>query len=117
MLAHPQRHAQHAAAGAKRIRRHPVDEFAQLRLEGRDVELGLDIPHAVVEPGIGLPVLRPGDPGRHSRPQRHGHEVAGRNLNSCRHAIGVGLVKGDRNEDIDDVLGHNSRPIRALNEE
>ena len=116
MLAHAQRHAQHRAARAERVDRYPVDELAQFRLERRDVELGLDILHAVVEPGIGLGILRPRHRRRHARTQRHGHEVAGRELKPFRHPIGIRLVEGNRDEDIDNAFGHgqpaDSKPLR-----
>ena len=109
MLAHAQRHAQDHAAGAERVTRYPVDEVAQFRLERRNIELVLDVLHAVAQARIGLGVLRPHHRGRRARSDRHGHEVAGRELEPVRHAIGIGLVQGHRNEDIDDAHGRFER--------
>ena len=109
MFAHAQRHAQHSAAGAQRISRYPINELAQFRLERRDIELLLDVPHAVVEPRIGLRVVGPRHPRRHARTQRNGNQVPGRELKPFRHPVGIGLIEGDGNEDIDDAFGHDSR--------
>ena len=116
MLAHAQRHAQHHAAGAERVIRDPIDEFAQLRLERRHVELVLDLLHAVVETGIGVRVFGPHHRGCDARTERHGHEIARHELEPFRHPVGIGLIEGDREEDIDDTLGHglsaNSQGLR-----
>src|SRR5262249_22713608 len=109
--------AQHGAAGAQRISRYPVDKVAQFRLERRDVELALDVPHAVVEPGIGVRIIDPGHPRRHARTQRNGHQVPGRERKPFRHPVGEGLVEGDGNEDIDDAFGHGGvGRLGALNQ-
>ena len=50
---------------------------------------------------------------RAARGEEHAVEVAGRELEPFRHSIGVGLVEGDRNEDIDDAFGHDRRPTRG----
>src|SRR5258707_9746857 len=73
----------------------------------RDVELGLDLLEAVADRGLGLGFLRQCHRRCHARAQRHGHEVAGREFKPFRHPIGVRLVEGDRDQDIDDAFGHD----------
>ena len=118
MLAHAQRHTQHRAAGSERVAGDPVDELAQFRLERRQLELLLHVLHAVVEAGIGAGVLRPDHPGRHARPERNAHEVAGRQRELFRHPVGIGLIEGDREQDIDNASGHRrSGRLQAFKKE
>ena len=106
MLAHAQAHAQHHAARAQRVVRHPVDELRSSGLSGGTSSLSLDVLEPVVEPRIGLRVLRPHHAGRLARAERHRDDVAGRELEPVRHPIGIGLVERDRHQDIDDAPGH-----------
>ena len=106
MFAHAQAHAQHHAARGHGVIGHPIDEVAQLVLERRQIELFLDVLEPVVEPRIGLGVLRPDHCGRLARAERHGHDVAGRQRQRLRHPVGIGPVEGDRDEDIDHAFGH-----------
>jgi hypothetical protein len=45
-------------------------------------------------------------PGRHARPELDAHEVAGRQRELFRHPVGIGLIEGDREKDIDNASGH-----------
>jgi hypothetical protein len=105
LLAHAQRHAQHHAAGAERVIGDPIDEISQLRLERRDFKLLGHVFQPIVEPRPRHAVA-PYRAGRFARAQRHAHEIARRELEPCRHPIGIGLIERDRHEDVDDVLGH-----------
>ena len=111
LLAHAQRHAQHHAAGAERVIGDPIDEISQLRLERRDFELLGHVFEPIVEPRPRHAVA-PHRAGRFARPQRHAHEIAGRKLEPRRHPIGIGLIEGDRHEDVDNLLGHGRPTIR-----
>ena len=111
MLAHAQAHAQHHAARAERVARDPIDEAAQFLLERRDVELLLDLLHAVVESRIGIEILGPYHGGRLARPKGDAHEIAGCELHAVGHPVGIGLVEGDRDQYIDDAPRHG--PIRC----
>ena len=106
VLAHAQAHAQNHAARRQRVVRHPIDEGAQFGLERRDFEFLLDVLEPVVEPRIGLRVLRPHHGGRLAGAERHGDDVAGRELERLGHPVGIGPVERDRDEDIDDASGH-----------
>ena len=111
MLAHAQRHAHDHAARRQRVVRHPVDELAQLRFQRRHVELVGNVLEAVVEPRIGILVLRPHHAERLARAERYRHDVAGRDVHPGRHHIGIGLVERDRHQDIDDAAFHLRRFI------
>jgi hypothetical protein len=107
MLAHAQTHAQHHAAGGQRVIRHPFDEAAQFRLQRRKFELFLDILEPVVERRIGVVVFSPDHPGRFARAERHGDDVAGRDIiKLSRHTIGISPVQRDRHQHVDDPFGH-----------
>src|SRR5580692_4173974 len=108
MLAHAQAHPQHHAAGAERVARDPVDEAAQLRLEPRHVELLLDVFEPIVEPRIGRRVVGPDHAGGLAGTERHAHDIARRELHAVGNAVRIGLVKRDRQEDIDDTLRHGA---------
>jgi hypothetical protein len=106
MFTHAQRHTHDHAARRERVVRDPVDEFAQLGLQRRHVELVGDVLEAVVEARVGIVVLGPHHPQRLARPEWHGHDVARRHLHAGRHHIGIGLVERDRHQDIDDSAFH-----------
>ena len=87
IFAHPQGHAQHHAAGGQRVVGDPVDERAQFRFQRRDVELFGDVLQTVMQPRIGLCVLRPHHSHHFARAERHADDVAGRQA-PCRAAPG-----------------------------
>ena len=103
MLAHAQAHPQHHAARGDRVIGDPVDEVAQLGLERRQFELFLDVLEPVVEPRIGLRVLRPDHGGGLAGAERHAHDIARRQLQRLGHPVGIRPVKRDRDQDIDDT--------------
>jgi hypothetical protein len=106
VLAHAQAHAQHHAARAQRVVRDPIDEATQFGPQWRQFEFFLDVFQAIVEARIGLRIFRPHHRGRLAGAKRHRHDVAGRERKLVRHPVGIGPIEGDRNEDIDDALGH-----------
>ena len=71
VLAHPQAHPQHHAAGRERVIGDPVDQGAQFRSQRRHVELFTDILQPVVQTRIGRGVLRPHHRHHLARTQRH----------------------------------------------
>ena len=105
-FAHPQRHAQHRAARGQCVVRHPVDELAQLGLERRYVELGVDVLQAIVQAGIDRDVARPHHADGLALPQRHRDHVAGLQREVGRRAVRIGAVERDRHQDVDDALRH-----------
>ena len=106
MLAHAQAHAQHHAARAHGVVRHPIDEAAQFGAQRRQFELLLDVLEPVVEPRIGLWIVRPHHRGGLAGTERHADDVARGELELFRHPIRIGPVEGDREEDVDDAFGH-----------
>jgi len=112
VFAHAQAHAQHHAARAHGVIRHPIDEAAQLRAQWRQFELFLDVLEPVVEPRIGLWIVRPHHSGGLTGAKRHADDVARSELKLFRHPIGIGPVDGDRDQDIDDALGHGGIAAR-----
>ena len=106
MLAHAQAHPQHHAARGDRVVRDPVDEAAQLGAQRRQFELFLNVLEAVVEPRIGLRVLRPDHGSGLAGAERHADDIARRKLKRLGHPVGIGPVKRDRDQDIDDTADH-----------
>ena len=101
LLAHPQAHPQHHAARRQRVVGDPVDQRAQFRLQRRHIDLLADLLETIVQPRIGIGVVRP-DHGDHlARTERHGNDVAGLQLYAARHPVGISLVKRDRHQHID----------------
>ena len=105
-IAHAQAHAQHHAARRQRVARHPIDERAQLRLERRHVELGLDVFHAVVQAGLDRDVIGPDHADGLARAERHAHDVAGLQRKLARRPIRIGVIERHWHEDIDEGRGH-----------
>ena len=101
MLTHAQGHAQHHAPRRQRVAGDPINEPAQFCLERRDVELVLDLSHAVVQAGLDLDPVGPDHTDRRARPQRHADQVPRREIEIARHAVGIGMVERDRHEHID----------------
>ena len=106
MLAHAQAHAQHHAARRHGVIGHPIDEAAQLRPQRRHIEFFLDVLEPIIEPRIGLRVLRPHHRGGLARAQGHRHHVARREVQLLRHPVRIGPVERDRDQHIDDASGH-----------
>ncbi len=108
MLTHAQAHAQHHAARTHGIIRHPVDEAAQFGTKRRQFEFFLDIFQPVVEPDVGLGILRPHHRGRLARAERHADDVARCEVDPLRHPVGIGPVERDRDQNIDNPLWHRA---------
>ena len=106
MLAHAQAHAQHHAARRHGVIGHPIDEAAQLRPQRRHIEFFLDVLEPIIEPRIGLRVLRPHHGGGLARAQWHRHHVARSEVQLLRHPVRIGPVERDRDQHIDDASGH-----------
>ncbi len=111
MLAHAQAHAQHHAARIHRVICHPIDKAAQLGLKRREFEFLLDILEPIVEPDIGLRILRPHHGGCLPRAERHADDVARGERKPVRHPVRIGPVERDRDQNIDDALFHGSLAI------
>jgi len=103
MFAHAQAHPQHHAARRQRIVGDPIDERAQLFLQGRHVELLADILETIVEPRIGVGVFGPYHRDHLARTQRHAHHIARRQIHAARHPVGIGPIERNRHQDIDDA--------------
>ena len=70
---------------------------------GGTFELLLDVFQAIVEARIGRGILGPDHPGGGARAQRHAHEIARRQRHVVRHAVRIGLVERDRQQNVDDL--------------
>jgi hypothetical protein len=93
--------------------RDPVDELAQFTFQWRHIELGRHILHAVVQARIGRGVLGPDHAsGLAARTQRHGDDIAGRQIEARRNPVGIGRIERDRHQDIDDARAHGVRSGR-----
>jgi hypothetical protein len=105
-FAHAQAHAQHHAPRAQRVFGDPIDEHAEFWLERRIVELEHNVLHPVVQPGLDGDVVGPDHADRLPRPERHGDDIAGLQRKLRRHLVRIGVVEGDRHQDIDERRSH-----------
>ena len=105
VLAHAQAHPQHHAAGGDRVVRHPVDEAAQLCAQRRQFELSSTSLRRLSSRGLASG-LRPDHGSGLAGAERHADDVAGRKLKRLGHPVGIGPVKRDRDQDIDDTADH-----------
>ena len=92
--------------GRERVVRDPVDEAAQLLLERREVELLLDVLQAVVQAGPDRHLSAQTTPSASRGPSGTATMSPTVQVESRRHAVRIGLVEGDRHQNIDDALCH-----------
>src|SRR5262249_40423925 len=59
-----------------------------------------------VEPWVADRVLRPHHAQRFTCAQRHADHVTGLKVETVRHTVRIGVVEGDRNQHLDNALGH-----------
>ena len=108
-FAHAQRHPQHHAARRQRVVGDPIDEAAQLFPQRRNIEPAGDILEPVIESPIGRILLGPHDAGIVARAERHGDEIARSKRDAVHSTIGIGMVERDRDQHVEDPLGHLCR--------
>ncbi len=102
VLPHTKRHPQHHAARTQRVAGYPVHEFAQLRLQRRDIELVRYLLEPVVQAGADLDIVGPDHARGLARPQRHADEVAHLQRQGVGDPVGIGVIERDRNQDINE---------------
>ena len=103
-VAHAHGHAHYHAARAEGVVGDPVDEIAQGLAQRRDVELVFDLFEAIVQARPRM-AFAPDHTGIFGLTERNVHEIAGCKRHAGRHAIGIGLVEGQRHQDVHDFRG------------